>query len=63
LSEPDQKTLNVTRQRELLDLSRSGYYRWADPAEGEPEKDLGTMRLIDELYTLQLEEDSGSINT
>ena len=46
--EPDHRELNVSRQCELLELSRASYYRTPQP---ESDENLMLMRLIDELYT------------
>jgi len=46
--EPDHPELSVSRQCELLGLSRASYYR--RPKE-EPPKNLELMRRIDEIYT------------
>ena len=48
LVEPAHSQLSITRQCELLGLSRSGYYY--EP-HGVPERDLLIMRMIDEEYT------------
>lgn len=47
LVEPNHPTLSVTRQCQLVDLSRSAYYY--EPAQ-ESEENLMLMRLIDEHY-------------
>ena len=46
--EPGNARLPVSRQCELLGMSRSGYYYRPQPASKE---DLLVMRLIDEKYT------------
>ncbi|MHB8176088.1 MAG: IS3 family transposase, partial [Thermoleophilia bacterium] len=46
--EPDHRKLNVSRQCDLLELSRASYYRTPEP---ESDENLMLMRLIDELYT------------
>ena len=46
--EPDHPGLSISRQCELLGLSRASYYR---KAQGETGKNLELMRLIDEEYT------------
>jgi len=48
--EPLHKKLSICRQCELLNLSRSSYYR-KDGQEGESEYNLKLMRLLDEEYT------------
>lgn len=48
LIERDHPTLSITRQCELLGLSRPGYYY---SPQGISERDLTIMRLIDEEYT------------
>lgn len=48
--EPLHKKLSVSRQCELLNLPRSGYYR-KDRQIGETEYNLELMRLLDEEYT------------
>lgn len=48
--EPLHKKLSVSRQCELLNLARSGYYR-KDRQIGETEYNLELMRLLDEEYT------------
>ena len=49
LVEPNNFQLSITRQCELLGISRSGYYYY-EPC-GIPERDLLIMRMIDEEYT------------
>lgn len=44
LIEPDHPQLSITRQCELVSISRSSYY---GPAKGEPAVNLDLMRLID----------------
>ncbi len=46
--EPGNAELTVSRQCELLGMSRSGYYYRPQPVS---EEDLLLMRLIDEEYT------------
>jgi len=46
--EPAHKTLSISRQCELIDLPRSGYYR--PGLQGESPENLEVMRLIDEEY-------------
>jgi len=47
--EPDNKELSISRQCELVGLSRSSFYR--NPLRGESLENLDLMRLIDEEYT------------
>lgn len=47
--EPQHPELSVSRQCELIGLSRASYYR--EVAQTESEEDLELMRRIDELYT------------
>ncbi|CAO3358954.1 Mobile element protein [Azospirillum melinis] len=44
LIEPEHSQLSITRQCELVSISRSSYY---GPAKGEPAANLELMRLID----------------
>ena len=46
--EPDNQDLSIRRQCDLLELSRSSYYR---PPVFETEENLKLMRMIDEEYT------------
>ena len=46
LIEPEHPQLSITRQCELVSISRSSYY---GPAKGEPAANLELMRLIDGL--------------
>lgn len=47
LVEADHPRLSITRQCELVSISRSSYY---GPARGEPAENLELMRLIDEQF-------------
>ena len=47
LIEPEHPQLSITRQCELVSISRSSYY---GPAKGEPAANLELMRLIDEQF-------------
>lgn len=47
--EPENKELSISRQCELIGLSRSSFYR--KPLSGESSENLELMRLIDEEYT------------
>lgn len=49
--EPNHDKLPVSRQCELLNLSRSSYYRWLGGSQGESAENLALMNLIDEEYT------------
>jgi putative transposase len=49
--EPGNKQISISRQAELLNLSRSSYYRWLEGSKGEAADILALMRLIDEEYT------------
>jgi putative transposase len=49
--EPGNKQISISRQAELLNLSRSSYYRWIEGSKGETADNLALMRLIDEEYT------------
>lgn len=44
LIEPEHPQLSITRQCELVSISRSSYY---GPGKGEPTENLELMRLID----------------
>ena len=48
--EPKSDDLTISRQCELLDISRGAYYY--KPASGVDENDLKTMSIIDETYTM-----------
>ena len=49
--EPSHHKLGIGRQCELLNLSRSSYYRWLGGGQGESAENLALMTLIDEQYT------------
>jgi len=48
--EPEVSSVSIARQCELLALPRSSYYRTLRYPQGESQKDLELMRLIDEEY-------------
>lgn len=48
--EPEHPSISITRQCELLKLTRANYYR-NDSPDGESDENLRLMHLIDELYT------------
>ena len=50
MAEPRDKTINLSRQAELLSVNRTSLYR-SPVASTWPEIDLGDMRMIDTIYT------------
>lgn len=48
--DPKSDDLTITRQCELLDISRGAYYY--KPASGVDDNDLKIMSIIDEMYTM-----------